>query len=114
MWNSLDIYIGLIIACLPSLRPYLRSDFGASDYSHPKPDQQTGSTPCDGQTQGGFKELNEVSSYKNTQNMHVRSRPFPSQDISRVTDADEWDHDDGYSRSEIELISIDTKASINV
>lgn len=24
-WSSLDLYVGLVIACLPSLRPYLRS-----------------------------------------------------------------------------------------
>lgn len=31
MWNSIDIYMGLIIACLPALRPYLRPNFGADD-----------------------------------------------------------------------------------
>ncbi|KAM5358992.1 hypothetical protein ACJZ2D_014817 [Fusarium nematophilum] len=33
LWSSLDCNIGLIIACLPSLRPYLRGKYG-SDYPY--------------------------------------------------------------------------------
>jgi hypothetical protein len=36
LWSSLDMMVGLIVACLPSLRPYLRHGFKASsaDISH--------------------------------------------------------------------------------
>jgi hypothetical protein len=30
LWSALDAYVGLIIACLPSLRPYLRCKWGSS------------------------------------------------------------------------------------
>jgi hypothetical protein len=34
LWSALDIMVGLIVTCLPSLRPYLRRDFKASSGSN--------------------------------------------------------------------------------
>ncbi|KAM5352748.1 hypothetical protein ACJ41O_005470 [Fusarium nematophilum] len=41
LWGALDAYIGLVIACLPSLRPYFRSNPGTSSYGG----QETSGSP---------------------------------------------------------------------
>ncbi|KAJ3456013.1 hypothetical protein MRS44_016036 [Fusarium solani] len=42
LWGALDAYIGLVVACLPSLRPYFRPNFGTSSYDQSKKPSESG------------------------------------------------------------------------
>ncbi|KIL90492.1 hypothetical protein FAVG1_06224 [Fusarium avenaceum] len=62
LWSALDAYIGLIIACLPALRPYLRRK--GSKYEYPESGRPTGHSgvPPRRVGQSGFEELDETPS----------------------------------------------------
>ncbi|KAL4726884.1 hypothetical protein ACLX1H_005776 [Fusarium chlamydosporum] len=62
LWSALDVYIGLIIACLPALRPYLRRK--GSKFSYEESGRPTGNSthPVRRTVDRGFRELDETPS----------------------------------------------------
>ncbi|KAF5673426.1 Na+ H+ antiporter [Fusarium heterosporum] len=62
LWSGLDAYIGLIIACLPALRPYLHRRGTKYDYSESaRPTAHSNIPPRQG-GQNGFEEIDETPS----------------------------------------------------
>ncbi|RYP08932.1 hypothetical protein DL764_001585 [Monosporascus ibericus] len=66
-WSALDANIGLVIACLPSLRPYFRRNFKASsDYKNVQPSRTAPST-VRRPDQSGFKDIGHVPFHTNSE-----------------------------------------------
>ncbi|KAM0424901.1 hypothetical protein ACHAPT_009957 [Fusarium lateritium] len=105
LWSALDVYVGLIIACLPSLRPYLRRNFGASyQYDYNESGRVTKSTVTRRPGQSGFEELGETP--------YAGPSAGGSRAIATRHGADstefstDGDDDKKSNRSDIELVNI--------
>ncbi|KAL6920840.1 hypothetical protein ACHAPO_004479 [Fusarium lateritium] len=62
LWSSLDVYVGLIVACLPALRPYLHRK--GSKFSYGESGRPTGNSthPARRTVDRGFQEIDETPS----------------------------------------------------
>ncbi|KAM5357594.1 hypothetical protein ACJZ2D_016103 [Fusarium nematophilum] len=101
LWGALDAYIGLVIACLPSLRPYFRSNPGTSSYGQSK--KPSGSAPLRLGGESGFREIND--------GLHTRGvvggqETSGSPDSPDLAEDDAWNDDGKSNRSDIELLHI--------
>ncbi|KAJ4308226.1 hypothetical protein N0V84_012224 [Fusarium piperis] len=105
LWSALDVYVGLIIACLPSLRPYLRRNFGASyQYDYNESGRVTKSTGTRRPGQSGFEELGE-GPYAGPSTGGSRAMASRHAAESAEFSAD-GDDDKKSNRSDIELVNI--------
>ncbi|RMJ16010.1 hypothetical protein BHE90_008706 [Fusarium euwallaceae] len=110
LWSALDVYVGLIIACLPSLRPYLRRNFGASyQYDYNESGRVTKSTVTRRPGQSGFEELGE-GPYAGPSTSG--SRAIPSRHAAESAEfSTDGDDDKKSNRSDIELVNINVGAN---
>ncbi|RGP60405.1 hypothetical protein FLONG3_10871 [Fusarium longipes] len=105
LWSALDVYIGLIIACLPALRPYLRRK--GSKYSYGESARPTGSSahPVRRTADRGFQEIDETPS------LEGGSGPGPwAVSNSPELGATGWT-DKKSNSSDVELVSLDVTAA---
>ncbi|RYO84349.1 hypothetical protein DL766_002692 [Monosporascus sp. MC13-8B] len=117
-WNALDANIGLVVACLPSLRPYFRRNFKASyGYKYDKP-CSTGSPTVRRPDQSEFKGIGHVPSHPNSEDavavtgganavaaLHWQSRHETAGTPAFGTD-DTWNEDRKSNTSDVELVKI--------
>ncbi|KAH7137764.1 hypothetical protein EDB81DRAFT_844225 [Dactylonectria macrodidyma] len=114
LWSSLDAYIGLIIACLPALRPYLRRNWGASyEYGYNDSARPANSSlPSRRPGQSGFEEIDETPSLESSDNVNcapgVRNISGPSE----IGTDDAWNDDKKSNRSDIELVNINIRTPV--
>ncbi|KAH6879428.1 hypothetical protein B0T10DRAFT_496451 [Thelonectria olida] len=106
LWNSLDIYIGLVVACLPALRPYLRRGFTASnqDSYSARRERCAGSRTRTGQS--GFEEIDEVVYPRRATGVTCMSEDRYAPDLSEFTRDEVWDDDRKRNRSDVELVTL--------
>ena len=110
-WSALDANIGLLIACLPSLRPYLRhnlksstNDYGFYDSSRPsKP------TPARRPEQNGFKEISDPRYELET----IRRASY-GPGTNEFEAGTRWSDDKKSSRSDIELVRVPDSKLVGV
>ncbi|KAF7555856.1 hypothetical protein G7046_g6458 [Stylonectria norvegica] len=107
-FSSLDVNLGLVIACLPSLRPYFNSNKG----SNPSTSLNSFPKPMGKPNEKGFREItNDVSSASRGPRV-----PTPQDNVDRMyglspNDRIDSDEDDARTRSgasDIELVAVDT------
>ncbi|KAG5662431.1 hypothetical protein KAF25_004849 [Fusarium avenaceum] len=100
LWSALDAYIGLIIACLPALRPYLRRK--GSKYEYPESGRPTGNSgvPPRRAGQSGFEELDETPSLEGD----VGPRTWAGSSSPELGAG--WS-DKKSTRSDVELVTLD-------
>lgn len=110
LWSALDVYVGLIIACLPSLRPYLRRNFGASyQYDYNESGRVTKSTVTRRPGQSGFEELGEGPyAGPSTGGSRAIASRHAAESAEFSTDGDD---DKKSNRSDIELVNINVGAN---
>ncbi|KAI8668618.1 hypothetical protein NCS57_00673500 [Fusarium keratoplasticum] len=110
LWSALDVYVGLIIACLPSLRPYLRRNFGASyQYDYNESGRVTKSTITRRPGQNGFEELGEGPyAGPSTGGSRAIVSRHAAESAEFSTDGDD---DKKSNRSDIELVNINVGAN---
>ncbi|KAH7141530.1 hypothetical protein B0J13DRAFT_585862 [Dactylonectria estremocensis] len=107
LWSALDAYIGLLIACLPSLRPYLKKNIAASyDYTYGNSSRPTRSTPRRRPDQSEFAELDETPYPSSAVGPHLQ----PSSD---ATVDDSWNEDKKSNRSDVELVNLNGKPPVH-
>ncbi|KAM5364506.1 hypothetical protein ACJZ2D_011497 [Fusarium nematophilum] len=101
LWGALDIYIGLVIACLPSLRPYFRPNFGTSSYDQSKK-LCGGSVPLRLRNQSGFQEIDD--------GLYTGARVASGQETGGSLALPDLAADDAWNResnrSDVELVQI--------
>ncbi|KAJ4052415.1 hypothetical protein NW761_003316 [Fusarium oxysporum] len=105
LWSGLDVFIGLIIACLPALRPYLRRKGSKYDYNYNtsgRPNNSSGA-PVRRAAQSGFEEIDETPSLEGDPG------PGPWTGSHSPELAAGWS-DKKSNRSDIELVSLDVTA----
>ncbi|KAF5985870.1 integral membrane protein [Fusarium coicis] len=105
LWSGLDVYIGLIIACLPALRPYLRRKGSKYDYNYNtsgRPNNSSG-PPVRRAAQSGFEEIDETPSLEGDPS----PSPWTGSHSPELTAG--WS-DKKSNRSDIELVSLDVTA----
>ncbi|KAM0354210.1 hypothetical protein ACHAPU_001248 [Fusarium lateritium] len=100
MWSGLDAYIGLIIACLPALRPYLRKKGPKYDYSESGRPTAHSNIPPRQAGQNGFEEIDETPSLEGDSGPGIW-------DGSSSADARAGWSDKESTRSDVELVSLD-------
>lgn len=105
LWSGLDLYIGLIVACLPALRPYLHRK--GSKYSYAESGRPTGNSthPARRTVDRGFQEIDE--------NPYVEDNPGPGRwavGHSPELGATGWS-DKKSNGSDVELVSLDITAA---
>ncbi|KAH7136925.1 hypothetical protein B0J13DRAFT_82584 [Dactylonectria estremocensis] len=104
LWNTLDCNIGLVIACLPSLRPYLRGRQGSDYEAYTK---SATARP----SEAGFNVINEPYRAQGVRTAtadsdEVRIHGHPS--YSNGFDNDPWDGKKS-NASDVELVQIKTE-----
>ncbi|KAH7198560.1 uncharacterized protein B0J16DRAFT_379006 [Fusarium flagelliforme] len=105
LWSALDVYIGLIIAFLPALRPYLRRK--GAKYSYADSGRPTGNSthPARRTVDRGFTEIDETPSLEGD------PRPGPwAVSHSPELGATGW-NDKKSNSSDVELVSLDVTAA---
>ncbi|KAM6510371.1 hypothetical protein FSOLCH5_010811 [Fusarium solani] len=108
LWSALDAYIGLVVACLPSLRPYFRRSFGASsDYSYGKSTRPARPAPARRPSQRGFQEI-EDGVYIGASGTGMQGTSHSASSPNLTAD-DAWNDDKESQRSDIELVPIDLR-----
>ncbi|RYP66191.1 hypothetical protein DL771_007924 [Monosporascus sp. 5C6A] len=113
-WSALDANIGLVVACLPSLRPYFRANVKAS-YDRPF---RTAPPTVHGPDQSGFKEIGDVPFHTNSKDaiavtgsadavaaLQWQLRREPAGTPGFGAD-DTWNEDRQSNRSDVELVKI--------
>ncbi|KAH8729887.1 hypothetical protein BGZ61DRAFT_492057 [Ilyonectria robusta] len=103
LWSALDCNIGLVIACLPSLRPYFRGRTG-SDYPYNSSNvysKSTNTRPGD-----GFKVINEPYGGQASSSGTPRRSPHISASNSNGFDEDLWEDGKKSNASDIELVHV--------
>ncbi|KAH7020252.1 hypothetical protein EDB80DRAFT_220113 [Ilyonectria destructans] len=113
LWSALDAYGSLIIACLPSLRPYLRKNpAGSYDENDNKSPHPSRSTLARRTGQNGFEEIDETSYPRSTDDITsgpVRRRDSNSPDIIAHST---WTFDKKSNRSDVELVNINARTPV--
>ncbi|KAM0558243.1 hypothetical protein ACHAPJ_004931 [Fusarium lateritium] len=103
LWSALDAYIGLIIAFLPALRPYLRRK--GSSYDYAASGRPANSAAIARRTaQSGFEEIDETPS------LEGGTGPEPWT-VSHSPEMGAGWSDKKSNRSDIELVSLDVSAA---
>ncbi|KAH6879881.1 hypothetical protein B0T10DRAFT_532155 [Thelonectria olida] len=112
LWAALDAYIGLVVACLPSLRPYLRPGFkSSSSPSYEKSATPARSVPSHLMGQSGFQEIDDE--------LYPGGRVTVGQEIGGQPHSPDWTADYAWNddkksnRSDIELVPIASRAPTN-
>lgn len=101
LWSALDAYIGLIIACLPALRPYLRRKGSKYDYAESGRPTGNSAIPPRRVGQSGFEELDETPS--------LEGDPEPRTWAGSPDLGTGWS-DKKSTRSDVELVTLDTSS----
>ncbi|EMT74498.1 hypothetical protein NOF04DRAFT_14019 [Fusarium oxysporum II5] len=102
LWSSLDSNIGLIIACLPALRPFLRRNRETSEqYNNRESSRNTRTVTARRHNQAGFEEIEEDISINKDGSMKLA---FHSSNSRRIGDG--WS-DRAASGSDIELVNVE-------
>ncbi|KAF7555266.1 hypothetical protein G7Z17_g2311 [Cylindrodendrum hubeiense] len=102
--TALDLYIGLIVACLPSLRPYLRQNPGQSyQDSDPKPSQPT--LPPRRLGQNGFAEIDEMPYTSGNVDIEAPRANCRRSDSPDIIGRSTWNFDRKSNKSDIELVT---------
>lgn len=122
LWSALDIMVGLIVTCLPSLRPYLRRNFKASSADESLAQRSrtmntegisvnrtiiTASKPARWREHGQFEELDE----DHVDDGERKGRVITIGNDVRIkgrndTSRDSWQDDKRSNNSDIELIQV--------
>ncbi|KAF7557617.1 hypothetical protein G7Z17_g567 [Cylindrodendrum hubeiense] len=102
LWSSLDCNIGLVIACLPSLRPYLRGRKG-SDYYNSNSYSKSASARPGGD---GFKMISEPFGAQASTSGAPKRSPHISSSNSNGFDDDPWEDGKKSNASDIELVAV--------
>ncbi|KAG8676127.1 hypothetical protein FPOAC2_02210 [Fusarium poae] len=105
LWSSLDVYVGLIVACLPALRPYLHRK--GSKFSYGESGRPTGTSthPARRTVDRGFQEIDETPSVEGDRG------PGPwAVGHSPELGATGWS-DKKSNGSDVELVSLDVMAA---
>ncbi|KAI3571634.1 hypothetical protein IWW34DRAFT_894654 [Fusarium oxysporum f. sp. albedinis] len=103
LWSALDAYIGLIIACLPALRPYLRRKGSKCNYAGSG--RQANSAAAARRTaQNGFEEIDD-----GTPSLEGGAESCPWTVAHSPELGAGWS-DKRSNRSDIELVSLDVTA----
>ncbi|KAI3571934.1 hypothetical protein IWW34DRAFT_638448 [Fusarium oxysporum f. sp. albedinis] len=111
LWSALDAYVGLIIACLPSLRPLLRRNLKSSDeYSYDASGRPTRPVPPRRPGQSGFEEIDEMSypGAPEASGPIGGTRHRPADPLDPGVD-NGWISDKKSNRSDVELVNIDAR-----
>ncbi|KAM0199482.1 hypothetical protein ACHAPA_004984 [Fusarium lateritium] len=103
LWSALDAYIGLIIACLPALRPYLRRKGSKYDYAESGRPAVNSAAPPRRVGQSGFEELDETPSLEGDTGPRTWAGSS-SPDIGAG-----WS-DKKSTRSDVELVTLDASS----
>ncbi|KAJ3524775.1 hypothetical protein NM208_g11921 [Fusarium decemcellulare] len=113
LWSALDVYVGLIIACLPALRPYLRRGFGSSyQYSNNESARPARSLPSRRAGQNGFEEIDEEGPIPVGVEAGIRAtRTRGTADSLNLSVDDGW-ADKKSNGSDIELVTIDVSVPV--
>ncbi|KAF5004842.1 hypothetical protein FDECE_8686 [Fusarium decemcellulare] len=113
LWSALDVYVGLIIACLPALRPYLRRGFGSSyQYSNNESARPARSVPSRRAGQNGFEEIDEEGPLPVGIEAGIRTtRTRGTADSLNLSVDDGW-ADKKSNGSDIELVTIDVSVPV--
>ncbi|KAK7428278.1 hypothetical protein QQZ08_005175 [Neonectria magnoliae] len=105
IWSTLDCNIGLLIACLPSLRPYFRtkrgSDYPSNSHGYSK---SVSTRPTD-----GFKMISETypgESSRSGTSGNKGPSPQISSSASNGFDDDLWEDGKKSNASDIELVQV--------
>ena len=109
LWSALDAYIGLIVACLPSMRPFLRRNGGSTNkYSG----ESSGRIPRPVRTDDSeFHEIHDIES------MHSRGAICTTEVSQHKHDSQAVElhgsstNDRARNRSEIELLSLSVQST---
>ncbi|KAF9773936.1 hypothetical protein IL306_008149 [Fusarium sp. DS 682] len=107
LWSGLDVYIGLIIACLPALRPYLRRKGSKYDYNYNISGRRANNSsgaPVRRAAQSGFEEIDETPSLEGDPGAGPWAGGSHSPEL-----VGGWS-DKKSNRSDIELVSLDVVA----
>ncbi|KAH7139747.1 hypothetical protein B0J13DRAFT_67579 [Dactylonectria estremocensis] len=117
LWSALDAYIGLIVACLPSLRPYLRHDPGkAFQASSEESGQQPTSPKPRRLGQRGFEEMDDETSFPSgnyrSEGAQRGRRESDSPDIVINSTWNSGKRSNGSIRSDVELVDINARVSV--
>ncbi|KAF5018636.1 hypothetical protein F66182_9386 [Fusarium sp. NRRL 66182] len=105
LWSTLDAYIGLIIACLPALKPYLHSK--GSRFGYDESGRNVNSAPAVRRTApSGFEEIDETPSSE----AGAEAGPW---NVSHVTSYETKWNDGKSNRSDVELVSLEAKSPGN-
>ncbi|KAF7557235.1 hypothetical protein G7Z17_g840 [Cylindrodendrum hubeiense] len=106
MWSTLDLNVSLVIACLPSLRPYFRAKHTNNySYNNTSDYKPTSSRPED----GGFKMMHEPYGAQGPRLMAIGMPKGPLRPLrpsTRSHDDDPWDNGKQHNSSDIELVHI--------
>ncbi|KAI8711621.1 hypothetical protein NCS52_01426200 [Fusarium sp. LHS14.1] len=104
LWSALDAYIGLIVACLPSLRPLLRRNVGSTNKSS---GESSGRIPRPVRTDDNeFHEIYDIESMNGRGTICTTEVPQHKHDSQGVEPHGSSTNEDARSRSEIELLSL--------
>ncbi|KAL6361027.1 hypothetical protein LRP88_04489 [Fusarium phalaenopsidis] len=101
LWSSLDVNVGLVIACLPSLRPYFGS-LGSSGY--PTENTQTESTTAGRQSEVGVK-MHDPRPMGHFEDAPMSAGPS-LRDPSLTCTEEIWDEGKRDNASDVELIQM--------
>ncbi|RYP11064.1 hypothetical protein DL765_007897 [Monosporascus sp. GIB2] len=117
-WSALDVNMGVVVACLPSLRPYFRRNFKASYGNKYNKPSSTGSPTVRRPDQSKLKEIVDVPSHTNSGDaiavtgganaataLHWQSRHEPAGTPGFGTD-DTWYEDRKSNTSDVELVKM--------
>ncbi|KAF4451840.1 hypothetical protein F53441_5159 [Fusarium austroafricanum] len=103
LWSGLDVYIGLLIACLPALRPYLRRKGSNYDYNYNSSAKRANNISAQVRrtAQSGFEEIDETPSLEGDPG------PGPWTGGSHSPELGEGWSDKKSNRSDVELVTLD-------
>ncbi|KAM5347717.1 hypothetical protein ACJ41O_007541 [Fusarium nematophilum] len=101
LWSALDAYMGLIVTCLPSLRPFLRYDFRASG-KDAKDSRSDGSRR---RAQNGFEETDDLTFTTTLGGLTTHA----SEHSGELERGERWNPENKSNRSDVELVDIDQR-----
>ncbi|EXL64249.1 hypothetical protein FOPG_19483 [Fusarium oxysporum f. sp. conglutinans race 2 54008] len=105
LWTMLDIYIGLVVTCLPALRPLLRKDRkGSRKSTYDQKSRQVKSAIVRRTDENGFEEIDDHIPFDVTEPDQIMYRPTKSPDLACH---DEWS-DKRSNKSDVELVHLKT------
>ncbi|KAH7120492.1 hypothetical protein EDB81DRAFT_914107 [Dactylonectria macrodidyma] len=114
LWSALDVYVGLIVACLPSLRPYLRRNPRQSYQASSENSGQNPTSPKPRRLgQRGFEEMDDETSFPSgNYRGEGAQRGRRGSDSPDIIVHSTWNSDKRSNRSDVELVNIDARAPV--